>query len=55
MARPRPAHPEAIKARDLPLLEGIFLLDTLMVIMANFAADMLYPLLDPRVKVGEDE
>ena len=46
---------EAIKARDLPLLEGIFLLDTLMVIVANFAADMLYPLLDPRVKVGEDE
>jgi peptide/nickel transport system permease protein len=46
---------EAIKARDLPLLEGIFLLDTLMVIAANFAADMLYPVLDPRVKVGEDE
>jgi peptide/nickel transport system permease protein len=46
---------EAIRARDLPLLEGIFLLDTLMVIGANFVADMLYPLLDPRVKVGSDE
>jgi peptide/nickel transport system permease protein len=46
---------EAIKARDLPLLEGIFLLDTLMVIAANFAADMIYPLLDPRVEAGEDE
>ncbi|MDD1729793.1 MAG: ABC transporter permease [Methanospirillum sp.] len=46
---------EALKARDLPLLEGIFLLDTLVVILANLTADTLYPLIDPRVGKGVDE
>jgi peptide/nickel transport system permease protein len=46
---------EALNARDLPLLEGIFLLDTLMVIAANLVADMLYPLFDPRVRTGGDD
>jgi len=44
---------EALRVRDLPLLQGIFLIDTLMVILANIAADLSYPLIDPRVKVGE--
>ncbi len=46
---------EAIRARDLPLLEGIFLLDTFVVIVANIVADLLYPLIDPRVRAGGDE
>jgi len=46
---------EAIRARDLPLLEGIFLLDTFVVILANLVADTLYPLIDPRVRTGDDE
>ncbi len=46
---------EALRARDLPLLEGIFLLDTLLVIIANLVADLLYPLLDPRIRTGADE
>ena len=45
---------DALQVRDLPLLQGIFLIDTLIVILANFAADLSYPLIDPRVKVGED-
>jgi peptide/nickel transport system permease protein len=45
---------EALKFRDLPLLEGIFLLDTLVVILANLLADMLYPVIDPRVREGFD-
>ena len=44
---------EALRVRDLPLLQGIFLIDTLIVILANIAADLSYPLIDPRVKVGE--
>ena len=44
---------DALQVRDLPLLQGIFLIDTLIVILANFAADLSYPLIDPRVKVGE--
>ena len=44
---------DAMNARDLPLLQGIFLMDTLLIIIANFTADMLYSCIDPRVKVGE--
>jgi peptide/nickel transport system permease protein len=39
----------AILARDYPVLQGAFLVVTIAVILANFVADMLYPLLDPRV------
>ncbi len=35
---------------DHPLLQGAFLLVTLGVVAANIAADLLYPLLDPRVR-----
>lgn len=41
---------EAVTARDHPLLQGAFLLVTLGVVAANIAADLLYPLLDPRVR-----
>ena len=39
----------AILARDYPVLQGAFLVVTVAVILTNFVADMLYPLLDPRV------
>jgi len=41
---------EAIYARDYPLLQGVFLLTTIFVIIANFLADITYVYLDPRVK-----
>jgi len=41
---------EAIKNRDFPLLQGIFLLITVSVILANLLADLTYGYLDPRVK-----
>ena len=41
---------DAVAARDYPLLQGAFLLATLGVILANILADLLYPLLDPRVR-----
>ena len=40
---------DAVLARDYPLLQGAFLLVTLSVVAANLLADLLYPLLDPRV------
>lgn len=40
---------ESALARDYPMLQGGFLIITLSVIVANLAADLLYPLLDPRV------
>jgi peptide/nickel transport system permease protein len=41
---------EALQNRDLPVLEAIFLLDTVAIIVANLVVDLSYPLLDPRVK-----
>lgn len=41
---------EALSARDYPLLQGIFLLVTVSVVLANFLADITYSYIDPRVK-----
>lgn len=41
---------EALSARDYPLLQGIFLLVTVCVILANVLADITYSYIDPRVK-----
>jgi peptide/nickel transport system permease protein len=41
---------EAVLARDYPVLQGTFFVITVTVIAANIAADLLYPLLDPRVR-----
>jgi peptide/nickel transport system permease protein len=40
----------ALDARDYPLLQGIFLLVAVSVVMCNFAADIVYGYLDPRVR-----
>ena len=40
---------DAVLARDYPVLQGAFLLVTLAIVFANLVADLLYPLLDPRV------
>jgi peptide/nickel transport system permease protein len=36
--------------RDYPMLQGAFLLIAVSVVLANLAADLLYSVLDPRVK-----
>lgn len=41
---------EALKARDYPLLQGVFLLVTVSVVIANLIADITYTYIDPRVK-----
>ncbi len=41
---------EALKARDYPLLQGVFLLVTVSVVVANFIADVTYSYIDPRVR-----
>ncbi|WML48453.1 ABC transporter permease [Neobacillus sp. PS3-34] len=41
---------EALLNRDYPLLQGIFLIISICVILANLIADVLYGYLDPRVK-----
>lgn len=44
---------DAALARDYPLLQGAFLVLTVTVIAANIAADLTYPLLDPRTGDGD--
>jgi peptide/nickel transport system permease protein len=41
---------EALDSRDYPLLQGIFLLISVSVVVANLVADLVYGLLDPRVR-----
>jgi peptide/nickel transport system permease protein len=43
---------EAARAPDLPMLQGLFLLFSAAVILANLIADFLYAYLDPRVRVA---
>jgi peptide/nickel transport system permease protein len=41
---------EALQARDYPVLQGVFLLLSVSVVAANLLADLIYGLLDPRVR-----
>ena len=43
---------EAIFARDYPIIDGVLLIGTTMFIVANLAVDLIYPLLDPRIRLG---
>jgi peptide/nickel transport system permease protein len=45
----------AIQRRDYPLLQGIFLVVTISVVVANLIADLLYSRLDPRIRTGGGE
>jgi peptide/nickel transport system permease protein len=41
---------EAIRGPDFPMLQGLFLLLSASMILANLAVDLLYVVLDPRVR-----
>jgi peptide/nickel transport system permease protein len=41
---------QAVGAHDYPLMQGIFLIITLSVLLANFLADLAYLALDPRTR-----
>jgi peptide/nickel transport system permease protein len=41
---------DSLTARDYPVLQGAFMLLSITVVAANLAADMLYAVLDPRVR-----
>ncbi|GED31224.1 ABC transporter permease [Brevibacillus centrosporus] len=40
----------AIQSRDMPLLQGAVMFTTVLVILGNLVADILYSLIDPRIK-----
>jgi len=43
---------EAILNADYPLMNGEFILLTIVILIANFTADTLYSVLDPRIRKG---
>jgi peptide/nickel transport system permease protein len=42
----------AVNGRDYAVLQGIFLVVTVSVVVANLLADILYSRLDPRIRVS---
>jgi peptide/nickel transport system permease protein len=43
---------QAVSAQDFPLMQGLFLIISLAVIVANLIADAAYVFLDPRTRQG---
>src|SRR5262249_6218166 len=43
---------QAIQSRDYTLMQGIFLIITISVVIANLIADLLYSRLDPRIRAA---
>ncbi len=41
---------DAVRRQDYPVLQGAFLVVAVSVVAANLVADLLYGLLDPRIK-----
>ena len=46
---------ESVIARDFPMLQGVFLIITLGIILANILADLTYPLIDSQAKSTSTE
>ena len=44
---------QAVMYQDYPLIQGIFLVVTLAVLLANLSADLLYKRLDPRISASQ--
>lgn len=42
---------DAIQGRDMPLLQGSVVFATALIILGNICADMLYSIVDPRIRV----
>lgn len=45
---------QAVVNADYPILQGIFLLLATVVVLSNFAADLIYSLVDPRIRYGKE-
>ena len=43
----------AIGQRDLPVVQGVSLLIAFFIVMVNFGVDVIYGVVDPRLRVGE--
>jgi len=41
---------QAVQSKDYPLMQGVFLVITFSVLVANILADVVYAFLDPRIR-----
>jgi peptide/nickel transport system permease protein len=44
----------AIGQRDLPVVQGVSLLIAFFIVIVNFAVDVIYGIVDPRIRVGSE-
>lgn len=42
---------KATNGRDYPVMQGIFLIMSISMVVSNFIAELLYVVLDPRIKI----
>ena len=45
----------AIGQRDLPVVQGVSLLIAFFIVLVNFAVDVIYGVVDPRIRAGSEE
>lgn len=45
---------KATNGQDYPLMQGIFLIMTIAIVLSSFLAEILYVVLDPRIKTGRE-
>ena len=45
---------ESLFARDYPIIMAVTLLGTTLFVLANLIVDLVYPILDPRIRLGGD-
>ena len=44
---------EALRWRDYPIVQNLVMLIAVVVVVANFTVDMLYAVIDPRIRYGD--
>ena len=44
---------EAVRSRDYPIVQNLVMFIAIIVVFVNFAIDMMYAVLDPRIKYEE--
>jgi len=45
----------ATSGRDYPLMQGVFLVMSITIVVSNFLAEVMYVVLDPRIKTQEEQ
>jgi peptide/nickel transport system permease protein len=44
---------EAVSRRDFPILLGMLIITSVLVVLANLATDLVYVLINPRIRIGD--